>query len=147
MIEITVTANPERLGALRDASLMTPLAHVGAYFTREWQTMFDTAGASRESQWPELAPSTLIRKAKTGKSTEILQGRGRLRASGRVLHLGRYDMAFGTTVRYAKYHDSDAARTRLPQRKLLRILPRDVQLIEQEIAAHLQRVANGGSPT
>jgi len=76
----------------------------------------------QEGNWKELAPSTLrarrTRKRKRTNSTKILIDNGELRKSfgPRFSDKGVY---VGTEKEYAIYHESDAPRKKLPQRRML----------------------------
>ena len=76
----------------------------------------------QEGKWKELKPSTLrarkTRKRKSTNSELILIDNGELRKSfgTRFSDKGVY---VGTEKEYAIYHDSDASRKKLPQRRML----------------------------
>lgn len=149
-IEVRVVRN--RIPALLAADWTVPHNRIAAYFIREWNEMFATTGASRGHKWQELTASTLIQKAKAGRSTEIMQRTGFLRASGRPLVVSTIGLDFGTDVSYAKYHDSDKTRKlkasggpRLPQRKLAKATRGDAQVSAKVIRDWILETLGGAT--
>jgi phage gpG-like protein len=88
---------------------------------------FASEGAYGSGGWAPLASSTLKRKAHLGQSSKILQATRRLYRSLTVsdhpehLYVGQpHEMAWGTTVPYAKYHQ-DGSGSSLPRRRVVQL--------------------------
>lgn len=87
---------------------------------------FAGQGVGPSGPWAPLAPSTAAAKARLGIDSRILYGpTGNLLASltgtgSDAIYTKSADSAFfGSNVDYGKYHQSRAARTRLPRRPLV----------------------------
>lgn len=103
---------------------------------------FDTESAAGQA-WEPLAPSTIEDRAANGFSAgPILKRSGALRADATSVHeYDAHSAAVGTndTVGYAKYHASDAPRTKIPLRDFLAVAEEDIVEIERDIIAHIER--------
>jgi phage gpG-like protein len=88
---------------------------------------FASQGAYGSGGWEPLASSTLARKARLGQPSKILQATRRLYRSLTVddhpehLYVAQpHQMAWGTTVPYAKYHQ-DGSGSSLPRRRVVQL--------------------------
>lgn len=115
----------ERLGELT-SDFRIPLSLIANDFYRSEKKIFSLKSAGR---YPELAQSTIDQKEKLlgkGNAWPILFRTGRLarslldRSSAEAeFLLTKQDLIMGTAVPYAIYHQSDALRSRIPQRKVV----------------------------
>jgi phage gpG-like protein len=111
--------------ALRD---MEPIwDEINDVLSRASVRQFASQGAYGSGTWAPLAPSTLARKARLGQPSQILQATRRLKRSLTVEdhpeHLyvaSAKEMAWGTTVPYAKYHQ-DGNGSSLPRRRVVQL--------------------------
>jgi phage gpG-like protein len=76
---------------------------------------FDSSGGSGGTPWQGLAPSTLKRKAKAGKSSKPLIYNGIWQGSPTVLY-DSTSAEVGTNVTQAVFHVSSAPRKKIPLR-------------------------------
>lgn len=103
-----------------------PLNMIANDFYRSQKKIFTLKSAGR---YPELAQSTIDYKEKfhgKGNAWPILVMTGRLARSllskdgpEGEFRIGKQELIMGTSVPYAIYHQSDAPRSRLPQRKVV----------------------------
>jgi phage gpG-like protein len=91
-------------------------------------------------KWKSLSPVTIFRRRGGGqsKSAKILQDTGRLRNSI-VNDSSSKGAEVGTNVEYAKYHDSDKPRKKLPQRKFLWISQMRIDQILNNVIKFLKK--------
>lgn len=114
--------------ALKDAvDKVSDLRFAFGEISRDWfksnTTIFKLKGAGL---YPELSPDYKKQKNKTHPGAPIMVRSGRLRdsISGRpnsdsIVKIGKTGMILGTKVPYGVYHQSDAARSKIPLRKFL----------------------------
>jgi len=115
----------DRLSELTN-NFKVPFSLIAMDFYRSERMIFSLKSAGL---YPELAQSTIDQKERLlgkGNAWPILFRTGRLAksllsssAAEADYFLGRQELILGTTVPYAKYHQSDEPRTRLPQRKVV----------------------------
>jgi phage gpG-like protein len=117
-------------------------------FLKLEKRQFDTQGAATGERWAPLAPSTRAYKAAHGLDPRILHATLRLRRSltqsgdsDHVYHVSPDEALMASSVPYGMYHQSRAARTRLPRRPPVVIPDRD----KQDWMKVLQRHIVGGS--
>lgn len=91
---------------------------------------FETQGVAGGVRWPDLAASTVARKASSHDSrtranaNRVLQATGTLRgsfkegASGHVQKVSATELRWGSSVPYGVYHQSRAPRRVIPHRPL-----------------------------
>lgn len=106
---------------------------------------FASEGATtRRGKWKSLSPAYAARKAKKTPGKTILMATGRLQASvtakteDSVIEETPTSLTFGTTVKYAKFHQRGTRR--MPQREFLSLTDRGINRITRRIRKHL--VAN-----
>jgi len=146
-VEIRLEVRKNNLPLLTPMDLSKPFARFATYMHGEVDEMFETEGASRGTPWPYLAPSTLAKKSRLGRSLNILVFKGRMKSNFGVLDITPDVLVFGVpdhVAPQAKYHDSDEPRTKLPRRKLMRVTPNDLVTIERFTAGHFEATAEGG---
>lgn len=84
------------------------------------EDVFATDGGALDAPWPELTERTIAEKVRLGYSGQgILQRTGTLQGGWELYTTSSYAL-LKNPVPYAIYHDSDAERSRLPQRKLIK---------------------------
>ena len=115
----------ERLKELT-SDFRIPLNLIANDFYRSEKKIFSLKSAGR---YPELAQSTIDQKERLlgkGNAWPILFRTGRLAKSllskdapEAEFYIGKQELILGTSVPYAIYHQSDAARSRIPQRKVV----------------------------
>jgi phage gpG-like protein len=155
VVEIEVKVGNNALPLLAHLDLKRAHGEMASYMIREMGIMFETQGQSRGHPWVPLSKRYAARKRAAGKTHEILVRSGRLRTSFRPLRVTNRGFRFGTDARskktgapYPVFHDSDEPRTSaLPQRKLLRVLPRDLDEFANILRDAFERAAaqGGGS--
>jgi phage gpG-like protein len=101
--------------------------------------LFDTEG---RGEWPELAPSTLERKAALGYPPTILQATGELYADlaggdgpHHVEHVTEDEVVYGTTNPKAARHQSGT--TRMPARPPVDVREEDIRSWSKRIHAYV----------
>lgn len=108
---------------------------------------FNTEGGHWSGGWQPLAPATVEFKRRHGYDVRILHRTGKLRraAAGGVgsAFLSTADtMRYGITIPYAVYHQSNAPRKKIPQRKIVQLGEDD----KRDIMKILQRqIIYGGA--
>jgi hypothetical protein len=114
----------EKLTAMRErAKDVTPAWQaIIDWFAEQNAAQFATEGQRYRARWAPLAPSTLEEKRRLGYPADTLVRTRRLRTSLTVRPLGiehvtPTEMAAGTTVRYARFHQRGTRH--MPQRKLI----------------------------
>lgn len=122
--------------ALREAAkqsddLRLPFTLIAADFYRSQRAIFQLSGPG---QYPDLSPEYKKRKQQRfGRIYPILKAHGYLEAAasvqrgpGNITEVGRQELTLGvddSSVPYAKYHQSDKPRAKMPLRKYLFIGP------------------------
>ena len=82
--------------------------------------VFDSEGGAIEESWPRLSPAYAYRKARLYPGTGILVATGAMRES--FVATFSKDMAVvGNSSEYFKYHQSNAPRTKLPRRVMMKL--------------------------
>lgn len=121
-----------------------PFGQILRDFYRSEQSIFKLKGPG---QYPAISEKYgKIKKKKVGFEYPLLVFSGRLAASllgptnpGSVANITRTSLIFGTSVRYAGYHQSDAPRSKLPQRKVLFIGPEAKRFATSDQIGRLER--------
>lgn len=98
-------------------------------------------------QYPPLSKKYAARKAVTHPGAPILVRSGRLRDSvarraataDSIREIGKLSMVLGTRTPYGIFHQSDAPRRKIPQRKFLFIGPEAPRNAPSPITGRLQR--------
>lgn len=122
MNDLAQDARPILLTILDTPFSTNPLSIIGGF-----GAAFVSQGASLGKQWEKLSPRYAEWKARVYGPATILYRTGRLfysLAQGTeetVKILGPRSLSYGTTVPYAMYHQSEAARHRLPRRQFSKI--------------------------
>jgi phage gpG-like protein len=101
---------------------------------------FQSQGAFASAGWAPLAPSTVRAKARRGLDPRILHATGRLAASlsggaGRVEIVSSSQLIFGTSVPYARFHQSGTAR--MPRRRPIELREQDRRAIVRTLQRYL----------
>lgn len=96
-----------------------------------------------------LTPYQRAKKKKYGFDYPLLKASGALEKStttpsskGSIAQISPLSMAFGTSIPYAIYHQSDAPRSKIPLRKFLFIGPEAGRFATSEQKGRLQRWLN-----
>lgn len=115
-----------QLGRLKEltSDFKIPLSIIAMDFYRSQRKIFTLQGPGK---YPDLSEKYKEQKQKeVGFVYPILFKRGRLAASllsskspDSEFYLGKQELIMGTSVPYAIYHQSDAPRSKLPQRKVV----------------------------
>lgn len=123
---------------LRDPTEMW--GEVGALLRAIVEVQFETEGGHASGGWPKLAESTVKRKAAKGQHPEILRATDHLRESltrkfdpDHIEHPSANTLTFGSKVLYGIFHQSSAARTRLPFRPPIALSEIDKRDLVKEI--------------
>lgn len=127
--------------------LTIPFTLIAADFYRSQKAIW---GLSGPGQYPDLAESTKKEKQrKVGFLYPILKRNGFLEAAasiqngpGNITIIGPHDLTFGVSdsaVPYAKYHQSDEPRKKIPLRKFLFIGPEAIRFASSEQQGRLER--------
>lgn len=99
-----------------------PLEQSGKYVIKQSVKNFQTEGATLQSKWKPLSPFTMAQKSKLGfGAKKILQRTGKLMRSIKIIQLNKFLVKISSKNPYYKYHQSTAARKKLPRRKMLDI--------------------------
>ena len=113
---------------------------VRTVFRKAEEHRFDSKGAG---SWPALAASTLERDVRGNRDPRILRATGALyrsltatRASGQVDRREPHELAFGTSLFYAHFHEQGAG---VPQRVLIDLTDRERREINDKLAAYIAR--------
>lgn len=135
--------------ALKKASesvedLRLPFGQILKDFYRSEQAIFKLQGPGL---YPAISEKYGKRKQKeVGFKYPLLVKSGRLAGSllgpnnaGSISSIGKQSMYFGTSVDYAIYHQSDAPRKKIPQRKVLFIGPEAPRFANSDQVGRLQR--------
>jgi len=106
------------------------------------RAQFETQG-SKSGGWDALAPSTVKRK---GFDTIMVASRRLFKSltqSGgdNVADVTPNQLTFGTRVLYGVYHQSPAARTRLPRRPVIAFTEEDKQALVKVLQEYLVGIA------
>lgn len=102
--------------------------------------LFDTEG---RGEWPELAASTVERKAEQGYPSKILQETealydslaGGIGAPGHVEYVTENEIVYGTTIPWAKYHQYGTSK--MPPRPPVDVRETDVRGWSKMIHAYV----------
>lgn len=118
-----VQLSRQLVGISRRGTDLRPAWHQIADDLMGWERrQFDTEGAFGSGGWAPLSPWTVMQKQMLGQDNGILHRSGALMrslttkgASGNVTSVSPHQLVFGTTIPYARYHQSGTAR--MPMRK------------------------------
>lgn len=124
--------------------LRIPFGQILRDFYKSEQSIFKLKGPG---QYPEISTKYgVIKKKKVGFEYPLLVFSGRLAASllgpsnpGSVAIITKLSLVFGTSVPYGIFHQSDAPRKKIPQRKFIFIGPEAPKFATNEQIGRLQR--------
>ena len=104
------------------ANSKVALKRVGEMLLDNYQQNFKTEGSTLNSPWKPLSASIQIAKIQSGFGSKgILERTGKLKNSIKMLKLNKYLLEIGSENNYFRYHQSSAARNKLPRRKMIDI--------------------------
>jgi phage gpG-like protein len=113
---------------------------VRSVYRRSEERRFDTQG---QGGWPPLAESTRARKQQQGLDPRILRATEMLyrsltsvRARGQVDERAPSEFRFGTTLPYARFHETGKG---VPQRKLIDLQPSERREIDELIEDYIAK--------
>lgn len=120
---------------------------VATEFRKVEKEIFDSEGSP--AKWKELSPKYAVVKQKKYGNMPILQASGKLyramtgTSPDSVFEKQAQEMAIGTSLPYAKYHQSKDARKTLPRRPMLDFTDEQKERIVEPIKKKLrQLIAN-----
>lgn len=139
-------ATAMRRAAANIGDLTIPLTLISQDFYRSERAIFQLKGPG---QYPQISPRYARAKLRRhGFIYPLLKASGRLAASMldptdpeavNFIDRGGTRLVIGTSVPYGVYHQSDKARTVIPQRKFLFIGPEAAQFATSEQMGRLKR--------
>lgn len=90
--------------------------------------VFETKGAVVGEKWPPLKPAYLAQKIKKGYPADPLIRTGKMKGSFKSLFKGDYAEVWNT-AEYFKYHQSKAARSKIPRRVMMKLGENQKQVV------------------
>jgi phage gpG-like protein len=130
--------NLHRLGE-RGADVRPVSEKVRSVYRKSTERRFRTRG---EGAWPPLAGSTMERKQRQGLDPRPLRATEKLyraltspRAAGQVDVRDRSEFRFGTTLPYARFHDTGSGG--VPRRELIELTPAERREVTKLISGHV----------
>lgn len=153
--------------AMVSSDLRTPFAQIARDFQKSRKAIFALQSAGQYPDlstrpfmaWWEPKNSTLHRlftggykeykEAKWGFAYPILLASGRLERSvtdpqhpENITRIDKFSLEMGTSTPYAVYHQSDAARKKIPLRKFLFVGPESLKYADKKISGFPERCLN-----
>jgi phage gpG-like protein len=106
--------------------------------------VFETEGGAIEERWAALSPAYEAHKAKKYPGKGLLQATGAMRAG--FTSLWRPDMAaVWNKVAYFKYHQSNAPRTKMPRRVMIKLAEAQKQIVVKIFHTYFQATVEASS--